>query len=52
MVDTGENASMQQAENSFRSIDGKYEVGGPWKEDSHGMVKNHKMAIKRLQTSG
>ena len=51
MVDTDEKAALQKAENSFRFIDGRYEAGAPWKEDSHGMVNNHKMAMKRFQNT-
>ena len=51
MLDTDEKAALQKAESSFRFIDGRYEVGVPWKEDSHGMVNNHKMAMKRLQNT-
>ena len=48
VMDTDEKAALQMAENSFRFIDRRYEVGVPWKEDSHGMANNHKMAMKRL----
>ena len=51
VLDTDEKAALQKAERSFRFIDGRYEVGVPWKEDSHGMVNNHKMAMKRLQNA-
>ena len=51
VLDTDEKAALQKAENSFRFIDGRYEVGVPWKEDSHEMVNNHKMAMKRLQNT-
>ena len=51
VLDTDEKAALQKAEDSFRFIDGRYEVGVPWKEDSHGMANNHKMAMKRLQNT-
>ena len=51
VVDTEEMAALKKAENSFRFIDGRYEVGIPWKEDTHRMVNNHKMAMKRLQNT-
>ena len=46
VVDGDEKAALQRAENSYRFIDDRYEVGVPWKEDCHGMVHNHKMAMK------
>ena len=51
VVDTDEQAALQKAEDSFRFIDSRFEVSIPWKEDSHGMVNNHKMAMKRLQNT-
>ena len=51
IVDTGEKAALKKAENSFRFIDGRYEIGIPWKEELHQMVNNHKMAMKRLQNT-
>ena len=51
VVDTEEKAALKKAENSFRFIDGRYEVGIPWKEDTHRMVNNHKMAMKRPQNT-
>ena len=51
VLDTDEKAALQKAEDSFRFIDGRYEVGVPWKEDSHGMANNHKMGMKRLQNT-
>eukprot|EP00795_Rhopilema_esculentum_P005739 gene5739-10996_t len=51
VVSPDEKAALEKAENSFRFIDGRYEVGVPWKEDSYRMVNNHKMAMKRLQNT-
>ena len=51
VVDTDEKAALKKADNSFRFIDGRYEVGVPWKEDSRRMVNNHPMAMKRLQNT-
>ena len=51
VLDTDEKAALQKAESLFRFIDGRYEVGVPWKEDSHGMVNNHKMVMKRLRNT-
>ena len=51
MVDADEQAALKKAENSFRFIDDRYEIGIPWKEEFHQMVNNHEIAKKRLQNT-
>ena len=51
VVDTYEKDALKKAENSFKFIDGRYYIGVPWKEDSHEMLNNHKMAMKQLQNT-
>ena len=51
VVDTHKQVALKKAENSFRFIDGRYEIGIPWKEEVHQIVTNHKMAMKRLENT-
>ena len=51
VVDADEKAALKKAENCFRFIDGRYEIGIPWKEEFHQMGNNHNMAMKRLQNT-
>ena len=51
IADADEKVVLKKAENSFRFINGRHDIGIPWKEEFHQMVNNHRMATKRLQNT-
>ena len=52
VVDADEEIALKKAEKSFKFINGRYEIGIPWKTELHQMENNYKIVMKRIQNTG
>ena len=51
LVEAESKAAIEKAEKSFKLVDGRYEIGVPWKNENHRMSDNKKMAVNRLKNT-
>lgn len=43
-----DQCALEKVEKSLKNVDGRYQVGIPWKEDNPILPDNYEMALRRL----